>query len=62
MKEIIPTPEEERLIAIDDRIDRFLKGQMTDEESTQFILDCKSNPELKERAVTTTYLVKALRQ
>lgn len=62
LKEFIPTPEEERLIEIDDRIDKYIRGELTQDESLQFLKDCQSNPELKERAIAIAYLVKAIRK
>ena len=52
---------ERQLIEIDDRIDAFLKGQMTDEEEHQFIAECKTNKELRERAYMTALLAKSLK-
>ena len=52
---------EEQLIRIDERIDSYLRGQMTKEEESQFISDCKNNRELKERAYLTALIVKALK-
>ena len=54
--------EEQRLIDMDDRIDSYLRGQMTKEEESQFISDCENNIELKERAYITALLAKSLRQ
>ena len=48
-------------IAMDDRIDSYLRGQMSSDEEKQFINDCDSNPELKERAFMTALLAKALK-
>ena len=56
------TAEEQRLIDMDDRIDSFLRGQMTKEEESQFLSDCKENKELKERAYLTALLAKSLKQ
>ena len=55
------TAEEQRLIDMDDRIDSYLRGQMTKEEESQFISDCENNRELKERAYLTALLVKSLK-
>ena len=55
------TAEEQRLIDMDDRIDSYLRGQMTKEEEGQFISDCKNNRELKERACLTVLLTKSLK-
>ena len=53
--------EEQRLIDMDERIDSYLRGQMTKEEESQFISDCKNNTELKERAYITALLAKSLK-
>ena len=46
---------------MDERIDFYLRGQMTKEEESQFISDCEKNKELKERAYMTALLAKSLR-
>ena len=51
---------EQQLIEIDERIDSYLRGQMTKEEESQFISDCDNNSELKERAYITALLAKSL--
>jgi hypothetical protein len=51
---------EEQLIKMDERIDSYLRGQMTKEEESQFISDCKNDRELKERAYMTALLAKSL--
>ena len=43
------------------QIDRFLLGQMSPEEESLFIQECKQNSELREEAQMTALLVKALR-
>ena len=55
------TAEEQRLIAIDDRIDSFIMGNMSAEEELQFMKDCKENEELRERAYMVGLLVKVIR-
>ena len=55
------TAEEQRLIEMDERIDAYLRGQMTYEEENQFLSECKENKELKERAYMTALLTKSLR-
>ena len=52
---------EQQLIEMDERIDSYLRGQMTKEEESQFISDCKKNKELKERAYMTALLAKSLK-
>jgi hypothetical protein len=60
MENILPTPEEKRLIAIDDRIDNYLFGRMTKEEEQTFLSDCKTDNELRHRAYMTALMVKAI--
>ena len=43
------------------QIDRFLFGQMSSEEESLFLQECKTNSELREEAQMTALLVKALR-
>lgn len=45
-----------------DKIDRFLFGQMSSEEESLFIQECKQNNELKEEATMIALLVKTLKQ
>ena len=51
-----------KLLEEDDRIVAYLKGQMTVEEEQQFMKDLENNPDLKEKAIVTTRLVKGLKQ
>jgi len=44
------------------RIDRFLFGQMSSEEESLFLQECKTNSELKEEATMMALLVQALKQ
>ena len=44
------------------QIDRFLLGQMSSEEESSFIQECKTNSELKEEATMMALLVKTLKQ
>lgn len=44
-----------------DRIDRFLKGQMTKLEESVFLKECKTNKQLRKDAYLTALLVKALK-
>jgi len=55
------TSEEQMLMEMDERIDSYLRGQMTKKEESQFISDCEKNRELKERAYLTALLAKSLR-
>ena len=55
------TSEEQMLMEMDERIDSYLRGQMTKEEEGQFISDCENNRELKERAYITALLAKSLK-
>jgi hypothetical protein len=56
------TAEEQRLIEMDERIDSYLRGQMTYEEENQFLSECKENKELKERAYMIALLAKSLKK
>ena len=44
------------------QIDRFLLGQMSSEEASLFIQECKQNSELKEEATMMALLVKTIKQ
>lgn len=44
-----------------DKIDRFLFGQMSSEEESLFLQECKTNSELREEAQMTALLIQALR-
>lgn len=50
-----------RKIEMQDRIDSYLKGQMSKEEESKFLEDCKTNSELKEMAYYTALLAKSLK-
>ena len=54
-----PTPEELRLMEMGDRIERYLRGQMSKEEEQSFLDECKKDPELKREAYFTALLYKA---
>lgn len=45
---------------MDERIERFLRGQMTPEEEALLHEDLKNNPELREHALAVSSLVKGL--
>lgn len=45
---------------MDERIERFLRGQMTPEEEAQLREDLKNNPDLREHALAVSALVKGL--
>ena len=45
-----------------DKIDRFLFGQMSSEEESLFLQECKTNSELREEATMIVFLVKTLKQ
>ncbi len=45
---------------VDERIESFLRGTMTAEEETIFKQELKSNPELRNRAMTMAYLIKGV--
>jgi len=44
------------------QIDRFLFGQMSSEEESSFLQECKTNSELREEAQMMALLVKTLKQ
>ena len=46
----------------EERIDKYIRGQMSQAEEEQFLADCKTDSVLREEAVMTAYLVKALKQ
>lgn len=46
---------------MDERIERFLRGQMTPEEETQLHEDINNNPDLREHALVVSSLIKGLR-
>lgn len=46
---------------MDERIERFLRGQMTPEEETQFHEDINNNPDLREHTLVVSSLIKGLR-
>ena len=45
---------------IDERIELFLRGEMSPEEETAFKQEIKSNPELRNRAMAMTSLIRGL--
>ena len=47
--------------AIDDRIDAFVRGMMTEEEESAFKLEIKANPELRAQVLATLSLIKGIR-
>ena len=52
---------EQDTINMDERIDAFLKGNMSIEDEYQFLSDLKTNKSLRERAHITALLAKALK-
>ena len=46
---------------IDDRIDAFVRGMMTEEEESAFKLEIKAKPELRAQVLATLSLVKGIR-
>ena len=46
---------------IDDRIDAFIRGMMTEEEESAFKLEIKANPELRAQVLATLSLIKGIR-
>ena len=47
--------------AIDERIDAFIRGAMTEEEETTFKQEIQANPELRSQVLATLALVKGIR-
>lgn len=47
--------------AIDERIDAFIRGAMTDEEETAFKQEIQSDPELRSQVLATLSLIKGIR-
>jgi hypothetical protein len=46
---------------IDDRIDAFVRGMMTEEEESTFEQEIKANPELRAQVLATLSLIKGIR-
>ena len=53
---------EERYKGYDERIDRYLRGLMSDSERSDFEQDVDKDPELRERLVATSLLVQGIAQ
>lgn len=47
---------------IDDRIDAFIRGTMTEEEETAFKQEIKIDPELRRQVLATVSLIKGIRE
>lgn len=47
---------------INDRIDAFIRGMMTEEEETAFKEEIKADPELRSHVLATVSLIKGIRQ
>lgn len=50
------------MIDRDERISRYLKGQMTPQEETEFLVDMESDEQLKQDAIAQARLVKGMAQ
>lgn len=48
--------------AIDDRIDAFIRGEMTEEEEAAFKNEIKADPELRTHVLATISLIKGIRE
>ena len=48
--------------AIDDRIDAFVRGMMTEEEETAFKQEIKADPELRSHVMASVALIKGIRE
>ena len=44
-----------------DLIDKYLFNKMTEKEVKDFFEELKNNPEFKRRAISTAYMVKAIK-
>ena len=47
---------------IDERIESFLRGTMTEEEEANFKQEIKADPELRRHVMATVYLIKGIRE
>ena len=52
--------DEIKIDGIDERIESFLRGEMTTEEETAFKQEIRQNPELRNRTMAITSLIKGL--
>ena len=52
--------DEIKIDGIDERIESFLRGEMTKEEETAFKQEIRQNPELRNRTMAITSLIKGL--
>lgn len=48
--------------AIDDRIDAFVRGEMTEDEEATFKQEIKADPELRSHVLATVSLIKGIRE
>ena len=48
--------------AIDDRIDAFVRGMMTEEEEAAFKQEIKADPELRNHVMASVSLIKGIRE
>ena len=51
-----------QISAIDDRIDAFIRGMMTEEEEAAFKQDIKADPELRNHVMASVSLIKGIRE
>ena len=54
--------EETKFYELDERIERFLRGEMSTEEEARFREELKSDPELRDHARVVTALLKGLQE
>ena len=54
--------EETKFYELDERIERFLRGEMSTEEEARFREELKSDPELRDHARAVTALLKGLQE
>jgi len=51
-----------QISAVDDRIDAFVRGMMTEEEETAFKQEIKADPELRNHVMASVSLIKGIRE
>lgn len=51
---------DKQMVGFDEKLDNFLKGRMTNEEEQEFKTLLASNPDLKQKAIATARMAKAM--
>ena len=54
-------PKITEAIRQEERIDAYIRGKMTPEQEQEFLNECRENKELREQAVLTARMVKAIK-